>query len=143
MLFIYRKSDGIVLNTPYTNSVFPDGIPNHEEIIEEVISEFGGVESDYDVLRLHDVDGAETVNKTFTHEYTIQKGKIVFGAEKPIPETVPQPPSLEEQLAEQLAERDRQIIELKEKQTLTSEIVEINGLQQQELLELLIDMGVI
>lgn len=47
------------------------------------------------------------------------------------------------QQEEQIAEKDRQIIELKEKQTLTSELVESNGLQQQELLELLIDMGVI
>lgn len=55
----------------------------------------------------------------------------------------PQPPTIEEQLAEQLAERDSQILKLKEEQILTIELVESNGLQQQELLELLIDMGVI
>jgi len=57
----------------------------------------------------------------------------------PYVEPEPQPPTLEEQLAE----RDRQIIELKAEQILTGEVVERNGIQQQELLELLIDMGVI
>ena len=52
---------------------------------------------------------------------------------------LPQAPTLEEQLAE----RDKQIIELKAKQILTEQLVEYNSTQQQELLELLIDMGVI
>lgn len=139
MLIIYNKNTGEVVEGSVTNSMFPLGIPDASRVIENVVERFGGTSEDYAEFRLHDVEDAETINLIFTHEYRIENNEIVFGDEKVIPEPEPQPPSIEEQLAE----KDKQIVELKEKQLITSEIVEINGLQQQELLELLIDMGVI
>lgn len=44
---------------------------------------------------------------------------------------------------EQLAEKDRQILELREKQNSTNQMISENVSMQQDLLELLIEMGVI
>lgn len=59
--------------------------------------------------------------------------------ENPPGQPIPQPPTLEEQLAE----KDSQILKLKEEQFKTHQMTIQNGTTQQELIELLMDMGVI
>lgn len=112
MLFIYRKSNGVVLNTPYTNSVFPNGEPDEGKIIEGIVLEHGGTVGDYDFLRIHDEKDAEIVNKTFTHEYTIQNGQVVFGNVKPVPQPEPQPPSEIEKLRIETAQANAEMFEM-------------------------------
>lgn len=55
--------------------------------------------------------------------------------------TKPQPPVLT--IEEQLAEKDAQILKLKQDQYATAQLAEENGATQQDLIELLMDMGVI
>lgn len=89
MLIVFSKETGEVINNSGTNSLYPLGPENESEILEDVISRFGGQQTDYGVLRLHDLDQADIVSKTFTHEFTVQNGKIIFGAERIIEEPKP------------------------------------------------------
>lgn len=52
---------------------------------------------------------------------------------------IARPPTIEEQLAK----KDEQILELKQQQVAMNRTVETNSTSQQELIELLIDMGVL
>jgi hypothetical protein len=110
MHIIYNKADGLVKLTSATNSIFPNGLPDISLDMKNVIDLHGRTESDYDVLRLHDFEDAEVVAKTFTHEYTVQNGEIVFGELKSIPEPEPQPPT-EIELLQKKVEAQEQVIE--------------------------------
>lgn len=112
MLIIYRKSDGVVVDNQGTNSLYPLGIPEATILIDYIAKKNGGNIEDYEVLRLHDIDDIEIVNKTFTHEYSIQDGQIVFGEEIPIPEPEPQPPSEVEILQQENAMLQMSMMEM-------------------------------
>lgn len=108
MLIIYEKSSGNILNNQGIVQGFPLGMADTSMLIDSLVEQLGGTEEDYGVFRLHDEENKEIVEKTFTHDYTIQNGEIVFGAEEIIPEPEPQPPTeiellKQENLALQLA----------------------------------------
>ena len=106
MLIIYRKQDGKIIDNQGINSSFPLGIIDTDYLIQYIIKQFGGKESDYGLFRLHDVDDIEKVEKTFTHEYSIIDNEIEFGELKPIPEPEPQPPSETEVMMDYLVDLD-------------------------------------
>lgn len=110
-LIIYKKTTGEPMEMQKLD-LFPEGFPDADPFINSVISAFGGTVEDYDVFRLHDIEDAEIVDKTFTHEYTIQNGEVVFGDVKPTPEPPTPEPSPVDLLGQQLVEKEIQILEL-------------------------------
>lgn len=100
----------------------------------EAIDQYGDVFSNYTV--------DETINNdTYTHMVTATVGDVTETLDLQVYKYVlPVPP--EPTIEEQLADKDRQILELTVKQSVTDRVVAENGLMQQEILELLIDMGV-
>lgn len=73
----------------------------------------------------------------FGIEETLTEYKQKWYDENPPQEPEPQPPTLEEQLAE----RDKQIIELKKMQSVTSTVVSEISSTLQELIEITLETG--
>ncbi len=109
MLIIYNKTTGQVVSNQGTNSLFPLGVENIQNILNYVVDQYGGNSSDYDSARLHDIEDADIVSKTFTHEYTVQNDEIVFGVEKVFPEPEPQQPSETELLTDYIVDVDYRV----------------------------------
>lgn len=109
MLIIYNKSTGVVVSNQGMNNLYPLGVPNIENILNHVVTQHGGAHSSYGIIRLHDIDDKTIAEKTITHEYTIQNGEIVFGAERPIPEPEPQPPSTTDLLTDYIIDVDYRV----------------------------------
>lgn len=86
---------------------------------------------------------SETIdNDNYTHVVNVKIEGVIGSLDVQVykyVEPAPQPPTIEEQLAE----KDAQILELKAKQIATNKLVAESNAAQQDLLELLIDMGVI
>ena len=93
-----------------------DGSTNTNEIMLQNASQAGFRESEVEILT--------------EEEYQRRK------ASEPQPEP-------KQTLEEQLAEKDSQILKLKEEQFMTQQMTLANSSNQQELIELLMDMGVI
>ena len=109
MLIIYKKSNGEVVDNQGTNETFPLGVPNVQPILDNVIANKGGASSDYDIIRLHDIEDSQNVEKTSSHNYSIQDGRIVFGELKPIPEPEPQLPTEPELLTDYIIDVDYRV----------------------------------
>ena len=140
MLLIYRKSTGEVVSNQGKLDGSPLGLDDTSILVNYVVSQFGGNKDDYGLFRLHDIEDAETVNKTFTHEYTIQDGQVVFGAEIILPEPEPRPPSELELLKQENMTLQIALAETIEKQE-TDKIN--NQIALAELVETLIIQGVL
>lgn len=112
MLQIYRIATGEVVDGGSTNQLFPEGAPDPSPMIQNVIELYGGTKDDYGILRLHDVEDAEIVDKIFTHEYTIQDGQVIFGDRKPILVPEPKPPSEIEKLRIETAQANAEMFEM-------------------------------
>lgn len=109
MLIIYKLADGIIIDNQGINSNFPNGVEDVKPLIDFIISTQGGKSEDYGVFRLNDTEDYEIVARTFTHEYTIQNGEIVFGVEKPIPVPEPQSPTETELLTDYIIDVDYRV----------------------------------
>lgn len=107
MLIIYRKADGIPLLQETISSFYTKESYVNTHNYEHIIKNHGGLIEDYDEIWLED---ESIIQRTYTHEFTIIKGEIVFGAEKIIEEPLGEPTAEEriealeqEKLALQLA----------------------------------------
>lgn len=127
-IVIYRKSDNRVemevLQFPlHDTGIFEKFIANggHKAI------EFGTIEITEDEMPL-----------AMQKQIIIVDGKITFGEDRPTPPTqTPSTPSVEEQLAE----RDKEIIELKKMQNVTGTVISEMSTTLQELIEFSMGMG--
>lgn len=129
-LVIYRKSD---------NKVMMEVVqyPLHDpKIFEKFIASGGHKVTEFGVIEIAENEMPMAEQK----EIVIQNGKITFGNDRPKPPTeTPMTPTVEQQLAE----RDKEITELKVRQKLSDQMALESSMAQQDLLELLIEMGVI
>lgn len=91
---IYRKSDGIPLLQEGVPSNFTKKTYDTSYSFNQIVNNCGGIKDDYSIYWIED---KEIEQKTKTHNFTIQKGEIVFGAEK-IFEAPPKQPSLDDYL---------------------------------------------
>ncbi|KOP70976.1 hypothetical protein LIS82_05090 [Cytobacillus solani] len=80
---IYRDNQIVGTIQPYTSFEW--------EIEHNVIPNYGGVASDYKLLKISDEDYI----KFNSYEFTIENGNIFFGAKKPQEETTKEPTPLE------------------------------------------------
>lgn len=112
MLIIYNKSTGVVVSNQGFNNLHPLGVPNIENILNHVVTQYGGTHASYDVIRLHDINDKTIAEKTITHEYTIQNGEIVFGDLNLIPEPEPEPPTEIEKLRIETAQANAEMFEM-------------------------------
>lgn len=133
MLIIYNKVNGRIVENTGKNSAFPLGIEDASFILENVIANNGGVEEDYGLFRLHDIEDSENVEKTSSHNYSIQDGRIVFGELKPIPESEPQPPTEIELIQQENAMLQMSMMEMT--MYAATQDVRLQG-QEQAILEL-------
>lgn len=137
MILVFRKTDDFIVNQEMISSFFSKETFDTTKMYEEIVSQLGGVKSDYSEVWIED---EEDINKTFTHDFTIQNGKVVFGTEKPIPEPEPQPPSEIELLQQENLTLQLALAETIEKQE-TDKIN--NQIALAELVETLIIQGVL
>lgn len=93
-LIIYRKSDGQPLVQEGISSLFTKETYDSTNNYDHVILKDNGTKEDYAEIWVEDI---ATIQKTITHEFTIQNGEIVFGAEKIIEES-PNVPTPEERI---------------------------------------------
>lgn len=112
VLIIYKVSSGEVVENQGILDSYPQGINDIDPVIENITMRFGGNMEDYSILRLNDIENADLVKKTFTHEYTVQNGEIVFGELKPISEPEPQPPTEIEKLRIETAQANAEMFEM-------------------------------
>lgn len=110
MLIVYNIQSGEIVENHGTNSAFPNGRQDEEQVKIETVSKFGGTAADYGLFRLHDTEENQLIQKVYTHHYTIQNGKIVFGDEKPIQEPEPQLPTETEVLNDYIVDVDYRVI---------------------------------
>lgn len=99
MLIVYSKADGKIIENTGKNEAFPLGIPETSSLLEHIASTNGGTPDDYGIIRLHDIEEKDIVEKTFTNLYSVEKGQLVFGGLIPVQEPEPQPPTAEEKIA--------------------------------------------
>jgi hypothetical protein len=83
MLLAY-DTEGAVVWTSGTNTAHPEGPPL------ELVPTLTG-RSDLLTLVLHDVEDAELVQATFTHQVSVIDGELVVGDKLPEPEPPPAP----------------------------------------------------
>ncbi|WP_419392873.1 hypothetical protein [Cytobacillus praedii] len=136
---IYRKSDG--------EPVLQEGLPSNFTIetydtsysLNRIVDHCGGVKGDYGLLWVKDEN---IINKTYTHEFTIQDGKIVFGVEKVVDDS-PKKPTPEERI--KALEEERLYLQLALAESIEKqEIDKINNqLALAELVETLTIKGVL
>ena len=140
MLIIYDKKSGEVLNNQGTIQGYPLGVEDPSMLVASLVTQLGGVPSDYGIFRLHDINDLETVAKTSTHSFKIVNNKIEFGVEIVKPEPEQRPPTEIEILQQENLILQLALAETIEKQ----EIDKINNqIALAELVETLIIQGVL
>ncbi|MEH7392385.1 hypothetical protein [Bacillus sp. JJ1474] len=92
MFIIYRKTDGKPMLQETLSSIHDKETYTFETELNHVVKHHRGSIEDYDVAW---VDDNEVTQKTYTHEFKVLKGEIVFGAEKIIEEPPIEPSPLE------------------------------------------------
>jgi len=102
MLIIYRKSDGQPFLQEAISSFFTKETYDSTHNYDHVVKNFGGIKGDYSEIWL---DDESIIQKTYTHEFTVQNGKIIFGAEKVVDDS-PQEPSEIEMLNDYIIDVD-------------------------------------
>jgi hypothetical protein len=90
MLIIYKRATGEVVENTGTNSALPEG-PLGDGAYRNTDAR-GIARGGLALLRLHDERDRTTVEKTFTHAYHVEKGKVVFDGQRPAPEPPPPAP---------------------------------------------------
>jgi hypothetical protein len=138
-LIIYRKSDGRPLAQEGITSFYTQDTYDSTHIYEHIIEKFKGEKEDYSEIWLED---ELIIQKTFTHEYTIQNDELVFGEEKTF-EDAPQVPTPEERI--KALEEERLYLQLALAESIEKqEIDKVNNqLALAELVETLTIKGVL
>lgn len=87
MLLIYDLTTGAVLDNTGTNSAWPEGPPDDLALVNLP----DRTPDDVGLLRLHDIDDAELVNRVLTnrHHVDLATGEVVIDG----PYLEPQPPA--------------------------------------------------
>ncbi|MBY0122142.1 hypothetical protein [Bacillus sp. S/N-304-OC-R1] len=116
-LIIYKKSNGEPLLQETISSFFTTELFNTKDSYEYVVKHFGGKNEEYSEIWL---DDETTIQKTYTHEFKVQNGEIVFGNERIIEEPPREPTSGER-------------IELLEQEKLTLQLALAETIEKQEM----------